>query len=111
MVNVIAFQERTSLEGRNYFAIQLQSEEIEFLISEKTGRPYATLKRCWMSSTFDEATCKMMIGKQMAGSIIKEECEPYSYINQETGEEIIINFRNTFVPIESDERKLVGAIM
>ena len=108
MVNVIAFQKRKSLEGREYFAIQLQSDEIEFSISETTGRHYATLKRCWMNTTFDEATCKMMIGKQLPGMIFKEECEPYSYVNEETGEEVTINFRNTFIPIESEERKIVG---
>lgn len=111
MVNVIAFQKRTSLEGREYFAIQLQSDEIEFNISETSGRHYATLKKCWMSTTFDEATCKMMIGKQIPGTIIKEECEPYSYVNEDTGEEVMISFRNTFVPIESEERKIVGQVL
>lgn len=107
MVNVIAFQKRKSLEGREYFAIQLQSDEIEFNISETSGRHYATLKKCWMSTTFDEATCKIMIGKQMPGTIIKEECEPYSYVNEDTGEEVVISFRNTFVPIESEVGELV----
>lgn len=111
MVNVIAFQKRTSQEGKEYFAIQLQSSDIEFQISSTTGRPYATLRKCWMSSTFDEMTCKLLVGKEISGSIIKEECEPYSYVNEETGEEVIVNFRNTFVPIESEERKVVGAIV
>jgi len=100
MVNVIAFQKRTSLEGKSYCAIQIQSDEIEFLISNTTGRPYATLRQCWMSSTFDEKTCKALLGKQIPGTIIKEECEAYSYTDEETGEEVIVTHRNTFIPVE-----------
>lgn len=104
MVNVIAFQKRTSMDEKVYFALQLQSDEIEFLISNTTGRPYATLRQCWITSTFDEKTCKALLGKQIPGTIIKEECEAYSYTNEETGEEVIVTHRNTFIPVESYER-------
>lgn len=103
MVNVIAFQKRTSMDGKEYFAIQIQSEEIEFLMSNTTGRPYATLRKCWMSSTFDENTCKALLGKQIPGTIIKEECEAYSYTDERTGEEIIVTHQNIFIPVEPYE--------
>lgn len=111
MVNVIAFQKRTSLEGRDYYVIQLQSGEIELLVSKTTGRHYATLKKCWMSTTFDEQTCKLMLGKKMPGTILKEECDPYSFVIEEIGEEITLNYRNTYSPIESEERKVIGEFL
>lgn len=111
MVNVIAFQKRTSLAGRNYYVIQLQSDEIELLVSKNTGRHYATLRKYWMSTTFDEQTCKLMLGKKMPGTILKEECDPYSFVIEETGEEITLNYRNTYSPVESVEGKIIGELL
>lgn len=111
MVNVIGFQKRTAMDNRDYYVIQLQSDEIELLISQTTGRHYATLKKCWMSTTFDEQTCKLMLGKKMPGTILKEECDPYSFVIEETGEEMTLNFRNVYSPVESEERKVVGELL
>ena len=101
MVNVIGYQKRESKDGSIYFALELQTDELEFIISQKTGRHYATVKKCWMSCTFNEQVCKMMIGKKMPGSIMREECETYSFVIEETGEEVVLNYRNVFVPVES----------
>lgn len=111
MVNVIAFQKRTSLERRDYYVIQLQSDEIELLVSKNTGRHYATLRKCWMSTTFDEQTSKLMLGKKMPGTILKEECDPYSFVIEETGEEITLNYWNTYSPVESAEGRIIGELI
>lgn len=57
--------------------------------SKETGRFYATAKRASISSTFDENTCKSLIGTTFPGSIGKEECDEYEYTIPDTGE--IIN--------------------
>lgn len=110
MGNVIAYQKRNAADGRSYFAIQLQSDDLEFVVSKVTGRHYATLRKCWMSTTFDEASCKMILGKKMPGIIIKEECDPYSFVMEETGEEITMNYRNVYQPVESYEGSIVGEL-
>ncbi|ADQ16109.1 hypothetical protein Lbys_0327 [Leadbetterella byssophila DSM 17132] len=98
------------MEGRDYYVIQLQSDEIELLVSKNTGRHYATLRKCWMSTTFDEQTCKLMLGKKMPGTILKEQCDPYSFVIEDTGEEITLNHRNTYSPVESEEGKVIGEL-
>ena len=60
--------------------------------SKETGKFYATVKTCSISSTFDETTAALMVGKQMPGSIVKEECEPYEYTIPETGEYTLLPF-------------------
>ena len=70
--------------------------------SERTGNFYATTRRCSISSTFDEDTAKLMIGKTMPGSIIKQECEPYEY-ELENGEVIELSHRWTYTTKTSEE--------
>ena len=42
-------------------------------------RYYATAKKATVSTTFDEETCKGLIGTQMPGKISKIKTEPYAY--------------------------------
>ncbi len=44
-----------------------------------------------------------MIGTQIPGSIEKQECEPYEYVVQETGEEIILSHRWVYLPEGTDK--------
>ena len=69
---------------------------------------YATAKKAIIPSTFDEVTCKGLIGTQIPGSIEKQECEPYEYVVQETGEEIILSHRWVYVPKVSDTTSSTG---
>lgn len=107
MVTVTGFQERTSTEGKPYFSLELQSDELELVVSKNTGKHYATVRKCWMSSTFNETVCKMMIGKSIQGSIAKVECEPYSFTVEESGEEITRYHRYEYVPVESQDMEKV----
>src|SRR5690606_40836235 len=70
--------------------------------SSDLGMFYATAKKAIIPSTFDEITCKGLIGTQIPGSIEKQECEPYEYVVQETGEEIILSHRWVYVPEGND---------
>lgn len=110
MVAVTAYQERSSTEGNTYFSLELQSDELEFVVSQNTGRYYATVRKCWISSTFNEAICKMMIGKTMPGIIHKVACEPYEFTIPETGEVISRQHRYEYAPFESStmEKAVMG---
>ena len=107
MVTVTAYQKRTSTEGKDYFSLELQSDDLEFVISQNTGRHYLTARKCWISSTFNEAICQKMLGKSMAGSITKTECEPYEFTIPETGEVITRQHRYDYSPSEQGNMEQV----
>ena len=58
-----------------------------------------------MVTTFDLETAKELIGTKLAGTISKQECEPYLYKAPNSNEEIELNY--TFVynpePVNADE--------
>ncbi|MFT7073412.1 MAG: hypothetical protein ACJAX3_002408 [Patiriisocius sp.] len=107
MVKVTGFQKRKSNEGNIYYALELQSDELEFVVSKNTGRHYATVRKCFMSSTFNQDICEMMIGKSMPGTILKVECEPYSFVIEESGEEITRHHRYEYLPVETQDTEQV----
>ncbi len=96
MVRIINFKERQKEDGTTFFVLEIQGG-IEMIRSKSTGNFYATAKKAYLPSTFDEQTCTALIGTEMQGSIIKEECEPYDYVVKETGEEITMHHRWVYV--------------
>ncbi len=92
MVRIINYKERQKEDGTSFFVLELQGG-IEMVLSNVTGNFYATAKRAFIPSTFDEMTCNGLIGTEMPGSIIKEDCEPFEYVVKETGEEITMSHR------------------
>ena len=97
MVRIIGYKERENEEGIPFLLLELQGG-LEMVLSQTTNRYYATAKKAYIPSTFDEATCQALIGTEMQGKIVKEECEPYKYLIKETGEEITLSHRWVFVP-------------
>jgi len=102
MVTIINFKERIKEDGTSFFVLELQGG-IELAQSQKTGQFYATAKKAYIPSTFDESICKALIGTQMQGSIEKVECEPFEYTVQETGEVIILSHRYQYVQEETSK--------
>ncbi len=100
MVTVENYHVRTSKEGKSFISLELTGD-LEMVQSTKNGRFYATVKRCFVSSTFTEAMAKRMLGKQMPGRIVKQEAEPYDYTLPETGEVIQLAHRYGYLPDES----------
>ena len=73
-------------EGRKEFNMLIVQGGIESLVSKKTGRIYFTMRKANVSTTFDETTCKSLIGSELPGTIEKINCDPYEYTVEETGE-------------------------
>ena len=96
MVRIINYKERQKEDGTSFFVLELQGG-IEMVMSKSTGNFYATAKRAFIPSTFDEQTCTALIGTEMSGSIIKEDCDPFNYVVKETGEEISMTHRWVYV--------------
>ncbi|GFD83548.1 hypothetical protein KUL118_64100 [Tenacibaculum sp. KUL118] len=83
MVTIINYKERQKEDGTTFYALEVQGG-IEMIRSKSTGNFYATAKKAYVPSTFDEAICKGLIGTQMDGSIKKQDCEPYEYTIKDT---------------------------
>lgn len=92
MVKIVDFVKRTNKEGREFFALILQSG-IELVKSRNTGRWYATAKKTSITSTFDDAMCQSLIGTQIPGSVQRVECDPYDFTIRDTGEVVTLNHR------------------
>lgn len=97
MVTVVDFAKRQRTDGKEFIALILQGG-LEMIKSKQTDRYYATVRRCNISSTFDEATAKTMVGEKIPGSIQKQTCENYSYVVKESGEILNLDFRWVYLP-------------
>jgi hypothetical protein len=96
MVTITDYQLFKSKDEKEFFALILQSG-IE-IVKSQNGNMYATAKRCALPSTFTEQVCQSLIGTELPGSILKVECEPYSYFLPENGAEITRSHRYEYVP-------------
>ena len=96
MVKVVAAHLRQSEKG-HFLMFEIMGQ-IELLQSQKTGRFYATARRCMISTTFDAITANNFVGQSLPGSIGRVECEPYNYTVPESGEEIELAHRWDYVP-------------
>lgn len=97
MVTIVDYSLKTNSEGKEFFALVLQGG-IEMVKSRNTEKYYATSKKCLIPSTFDEQTCKSVVGEKLPGSIQKRPCEPFEYTVHETGEVIEMNYRWQYLP-------------
>ena len=83
--------------------------DIAMVQSSETGNFYATARRCTISATYDEDTAEMMIGKELPGNIIKQECDPYTFTT-DSGEEIELSHRWTYTE-KSDEELAIDDLV
>ena len=97
MVTVVGIALRKTQEGREFYALVLQGG-LSLIQSKQTGNYYATVKKCSIPSTFDEATAKAMVGEKVPGTVQKKQCEPYEFTNKETGEVMQLDYRWAYVP-------------
>ncbi|CAA0143769.1 conserved hypothetical protein [Tenacibaculum maritimum] len=102
MVTIINYKERQKEDGTTFYVLEVQGG-IEMIRSKSTGNFYATAKKAYVPSTFDEAICKGLIGTQMDGSIKKQDCKPYEYTIKDTGEVIELTHTYVFLPPEEVE--------
>ena len=96
MVTVKDYKRRESKKGEEFFVLVLQGGVVP-VQSKTNGRTYFTAKTCTVSSTFDEDTCKEIIGLQFPGEIKKMKTEPYEFTVPETGEIITLEHRWEYV--------------
>jgi len=108
MVTVTDYKERVNQKGEPFYALVLQGG-LELVKSKETGNYYATAKSASISTTFDEMTCKGLIGQQLPGSIQRVETEPYEFIARETGEIMTLSHRWVYLKEgESVEQRVLA---
>ena len=108
MVTIINYKLRTKEDGDGFFALEVQGG-VEMVKSQTTGDYYATAKKAQIPSTFEEETCKALIGTTMPGKVEKVECEPYQFINKQTGEVVDLNHRYVYNPSEPSAKQIDAA--
>lgn len=99
MVLITGYQKKQT-EEKEFFLLELQGEDVEIVISQTTGMPYATTRRTLLSTTFNEQMCIALVGKQLPGTINKVEVEAYEYTVQDTGEVKTLNYKYVYTANE-----------
>jgi len=99
MVRIVNYLKRQAEDGREFFVLEI-SGGIEMVKSQTSNQFYATTKKAFISSTFDEQTCKALIGTEMPGNVVKQECEPYEYVNKDSGQVLVLNHRYVYAQEE-----------
>lgn len=108
MVTISNYKSATNADGEEFFVLVLQGG-VETVRSQATDRFYLTARKATVTSTFDEATCQRLIGTQLPGGIEKVEVDPYSYVIEETGEQITLSHRNEYNPnLQTMEEAVAG---
>lgn len=106
MITIIGYALRQSKEGKSFIALQLQGD-MEMVQSQETGKFYATARKCFITSTFNESTAQALIGQKMPGTIERVQCEPYEYTVPETGEVITLAHTYSYA-LEEKERTAIS---
>ncbi|REC75830.1 hypothetical protein DRF60_15070 [Chryseobacterium elymi] len=106
MVTIINYKKRQKEDDSTFYVLEVQGG-VEMVMSQTTGQFYATSKKASITSTFDEVTCQALMGTQMQGSIIKQECNPYEYTVKDTGEVILLHHRFVYSPQEPGKENTV----
>jgi hypothetical protein len=106
MVTVSGYAERQSQDGKKFYALILQGG-MEMVLSEESGRYYATAKQASITSTFDEKTCQALVGTKLPGKISKVVCEPFDFTIKKTGEVISLSHRWAYSPEEASLEEVV----
>lgn len=100
MVTISNFMPRKREDGSVFYVLQITSG-IELVKSKTTGQYYATTRQCTIPTTLNESACLSIRGTELAGNIIKVKCEPYDFIEKQTGEVMTLDYRYEYVPEES----------
>jgi hypothetical protein len=92
MVKVTGYATRETADGKRKFITLELSGGLAMIQSQSTGKFYATTTKCSIPTTFDENVAKSLIGSEMPGDIVKQEVEPYEFVNKTTGETLMLNY-------------------
>lgn len=103
MVQIVGYHSYQKENGEVFHSLELQGG-IESVKSKETGKNYFTARTTRVPCTFNEQTCKALIGSQMSGTIKKTQVDPYEFTDKETGEIITMSHRYEYL---TDEESII----
>lgn len=99
MVTIVGVKEVEAQDGKTFTSIELQGEP-QLLQSATTGNYYLTANKTRVTTMIPIEVCKMLIGKQLSGTVEKVQVEPYQHINKDTGEVRTLDYGYIYQPEE-----------
>ena len=103
MVKITDYKTMKNELGESFHALVVQGG-LESVRSKETNRTYFTVRQTSVPCTFDEDTCKSLIRSELDGSVVRVEVDPYEYINEETGETMMLSHRYEYI---SEDNRIV----
>ncbi|MBA6153942.1 hypothetical protein [Gelidibacter maritimus] len=100
MVTIVDYKTYQREEDGSDFHVLIVQGGLEAVKSRQTNNTYLTARTARVSCTFNEATCKSLIGSQLPGAIKKVAVAPYEYAIPETGEIVSLSHNYCFVSEE-----------
>jgi len=101
MVTITGYKSCLSQDGKEFFALTLQGELK--IIQSENGNFYLTANKMSITTSFNGMKCQALIGRQLPGDVKKVPCESYQYVNKETGETYMLNWRYQYSPEENTQ--------
>jgi hypothetical protein len=98
-VTIIGYKPVEKEDGSVFYKLQIQGG-VEPVLSQGSGRYYLTARTCSIPTTFDEESCKRLVGTNLKGSVAKVETDEYDYTVPETGEVISLSHRWEYDPFD-----------
>ncbi len=105
-VTVIDYKKREK-EGHEFFLLVLQGQPE--IVKSQSGKSYMTARRASLSTTFNEQTCKELIGTKFPGDIKKIKCDTYEFTIPDSGEIIKLDFRYEYSEVSESMEESVFA--
>lgn len=111
MVTVKNYLKRQNKDGKDFFVLEI-SGGIE-PVKSTDGNLYFTSRKCTVPASFDEQTCKDLVGAKFPGSIEKVQCDPYSFTIPGTNKTVQLNYTWDYVdnPQEVMKEQLLDSEM
>jgi len=94
-VTVTNFRVRQNKSGKSFVVLTL-SGGLE-VIQTQAGGFRAVVRKCQIPASFDAEVAKNFIGQQLPGSIVRTQCEPYSFTDDRTGEVLMLSHRWSYL--------------
>ena len=109
MVTVIDYHVRESKKGESFTTLTLQGD-LEMIMSQNSGKYYATARKASIITTFNEDACKTLVGTTLPGKIEKKPVDkPYDYQIPDSDEVIKLDYTYEFNPEPSNIEETVFA--
>jgi hypothetical protein len=100
MVTIVDYKTyQKESDGSEFHSLVVQGG-VEAVKSKGTNRTYLTARTARVSCTFNEATCKGLIGTTLPGTVKKVDTDPYEYAIPDSGEIITLNHRFEYMSEE-----------